>query len=301
MNHLFYPLLGLTLFCGLCALASYMLGRASRAASERVFAITQGVRRITRDKPRPNEFRAKFLQLLALIRSRMGVLDNERLTARLAQAGFKSSSARDIYLLARFLGPLLALILGSFLPGSRISWMIGLPAVCYLAPDIVLSRLVKKRREKIRLSVPDAVDLLVICVDAGLGLDQAMLRAGQELNVSHPEIYEELMQINREQRAGKLRLEAWEAMAKRSELEEIDGFVNMLMQTERFGTPIAKALSNFADGIRQKRRQKAEELAAKTTVKIIFPLVLFIFPSMFIVLLGPAGIGIFRALAEAGQ
>jgi tight adherence protein C len=166
---------------------------------------------------------------------------------------------------------------------------------------MILSRLIKKRREKIRLSVPDAVDLLVICVDAGLGLDQAMLRAGQELNVSHPEIYEELMQINREQRAGKLRLDAWEAMAKRSQLEEIDGFVNMLLQTERFGTPIAKALSNFADGIRQKRRQKAEELAAKTTVKIIFPLVLFIFPSMFIVLLGPAGIGIYRALAAAGK
>jgi tight adherence protein C len=128
-----------------------------------------------------------------------------------------------------------------------------------------------------------------------------MLRVGQELGTSHPEIYEEFMQINREQRAGKLRLEAWQAMAERSQLQEIDGFVNMLMQNERFGTPIARALSTFGDNLRQKRRQHAEELAAKTTVKIIFPLVLFIFPSMFIVLLGPAGINIARGLATSNM
>ena len=109
------------------------------------------------------------------------------------------------------------------------------------------------------------------------------------------------MQINREQRAGKLRLDAWQAMAQRSKLQEIDGFVNMLMQTERFGTPIARALSSYGDGIRLKRRQRAEELAAKTTVKIIFPLVLFIFPAMFIVLLGPAGINIAKGLAQSGN
>jgi tight adherence protein C len=298
---LFYAMMGLTLFCGMAALGSFMLSRASRAASERVYEITRGVREISRTKPSSHGLQQSLMKLFAWLRVQVGVLDDKRMAERLGQAGFKGSMPRDIYLGARYLGPLAALTLGSFLPGSRLSWMIGLPAVFYLAPDMILSRLIKKRREKIRLSVPDAVDLLVICVDAGLGLDQAMLRAGQELNVSHPEIYEELMQINREQRAGKLRLDAWEAMAKRSQLEEIDGFVNMLLQTERFGTPIAKALSNFADGIRQKRRQKAEELAAKTTVKIIFPLVLFIFPSMFIVLLGPAGIGIYRALAAAGK
>jgi tight adherence protein C len=162
-------------------------------------------------------------------------------------------------------------------------------------------RIIRRRREKIRLGIPDAIDLLVICVDAGLGMDQAMLRVGQELGTSHPEIYEEFLQISREQRAGKLRIEAWRAMAERSRLPEMDAFVNMLMQTERFGTPIARALSNFGDTIRQKRRQLAEEMAAKTTVKIIFPLVLCIFPSMFIVLLGPAGIAISRGLTGMGQ
>jgi tight adherence protein C len=164
-----------------------------------------------------------------------------------------------------------------------------------------LTRLVKRRREKIRKSIPDAIDLLVICVDAGLGIDQALLRVGQELGISHPQITEELLQINREQRAGKPRIQAWADMAARSQLPDIDGFANMLLQTERFGTPIARALSTFADTIRLKRRQLAEEMAAKTTVKIIFPLVLFIFPSMFIVLLGPAVLTILRGMSAMTQ
>ena len=161
-----------------------------------------------------------------------------------------------------------------------------------------MTRLIKRRREKIRLGIPDAVDLLVICVDAGLGIDQALLRVGQELGVSHPHITEELLQINREQRAGKPRVQAWVDMAKRSELPDIDAFSTMLLQTERFGTPISRALSTFADNIRLKRRQLAEELAAKTTVKIIFPLVLFIFPSIFIVLLAPAILSIMRGMSS---
>jgi tight adherence protein C len=141
------------------------------------------------------------------------------------------------------------------------------------------------------------VDLLVICVDAGLGLDQAMLRVGVELSISHPEINEEFLQINREQRAGKPRMDAWQSMADRTNLREISSFTSMLSQTEKFGTPIARALSVFADGMRMDRRHRAEELAAKTTVKMIFPLVLFIFPSMFIVLLAPAVLSIGRGLA----
>jgi tight adherence protein C len=173
--------------------------------------------------------------------------------------------------------------------------------VGYLAPSLALTQLVKRRRGKIRRSVPDVVDLLVICVDAGLGIDQALLRVSQELGVSHPQITEELLQINREQRAGKPRIQAWADLAERSEVVEIDAFAAMLLQTERFGTPIARALSSFGDDIRQKRRQLAEELAAKTTVKIIFPLVLCIFPSMFLVLLGPAVLAIMRGMVTMGQ
>jgi tight adherence protein C len=191
---------------------------------------------------------------------------------------------------------LLALGVAAFIPVMRAFWMVALPSAAFIAPNIVLTRLVKRRREKIRRSIPDAIDLLVICVDAGLGIDQALLRVGVELGISHPQITEELLQINREQRAGKPRIQAWDDMAKRSQLPDIDAFASMLLQTERFGTPISRALSLFADTIRQKRRQAAEQMAAKTTVKIIFPLVLFIFPSMFIVLLGPAVLAIMRGM-----
>ncbi|HWF67304.1 MAG TPA: type II secretion system F family protein, partial [Acidobacteriaceae bacterium] len=121
------------------------------------------------------------------------------------------------------------------------------------------------------------------------------------LSISHPEVNEEFLQINREQRAGKPRMEAWQSMADRTKLPDIASFTSMLVQTEKFGTPIARALSTFADGLRQKRRQRAEEMAAKTTVKMIFPLVLFIFPNMFIVLLAPAILSIGRSLAVLGQ
>lgn len=190
---------------------------------------------------------------------------------------------------------------GFSIPFYRSFWIIALPAAAFITPNIVLTRLIKRRREKIRRSIPDAIDLLVICVDAGLGIDQALLRVGQELGISHPQITEELLQINREQRAGKPRTQAWADMAARSQLADIDAFASMLLQTERFGTPIARALSVFADTIRVKRRQLAEQMAAKTTVKIVFPLVFFIFPSLFIVMLAPAVLNIMRGLTGMGQ
>jgi tight adherence protein C len=195
----------------------------------------------------------------------------------------------------------MALGIGMFIPSERYFWMMALPAAAFIAPNITLSRLIKRRREKIRRSIPDTIDLLVICVDAGLGIDQALMRVSQELGITHPQITEELMQINREQRAGKLRTQAWADMASRSQLPDIDAFASMLLQTERFGTPISKALSSFADMIRLKRRQAAEQMAAKTTVKIIFPLVLFIFPSLFIVLLGPAALSIMSSMGAMGK
>jgi tight adherence protein C len=195
----------------------------------------------------------------------------------------------------------LVLIVSSFSPYNRLFAMLALPAVTYLLPDILLHRLIKARREKIRRSIPDAIDLLVICVDAGLGIDQALLRVSHELAGSNQEIAEEFVQINREQRAGKPRVEAWREMAERVNLSEIIAFTSMLTQTERFGTPISRALRTYSDGIRQRRRQAAEEMAAKTTVKIIFPLVLFIFPSIFIVLLGPAILSLMRGGSGLGQ
>ena len=301
MTHLFYLTLGCTIFAAVALLGSFFCTQTSRATMRRIKEVTHRGKRYRRSVPLVKDTGRRVVAIIHWARARAGMSEDIALPERLARAGYKGVLPVDIYVASRILCPLLALLAGSFIPYSRMFWMIALPAVAYLTPNIVLTRMVKGRREKIRKSIPDAVDLLVICVDAGLGIDQALLRVGQELGISHPQITEELLQINREQRAGKPRVQAWLDMAARSELTDVDAFANMLLQTERFGTPLARALSAFADTTRQKRRQLAEEMAAKTTVKIIFPLVLFIFPSMFIVLLGPAALNIIRGMSSMTQ
>lgn len=301
-THLFYFAVLSMIFSAIGLVGCFMLTRTSRAITDRVLQVALGPTARATHGARPSrmsEAQKSVLEWVRWLRARLGLQENVKLVERFEHAGIKSQTARDAYFAARLLGPVAAIAVGSFIPTSnRFAIILALGGLSYLLPDIILTRLVKRRREKIRKGIPDAIDLLVICVDAGLGLDQAMLRVGVELAASHPQINEEFLQINREQRAGKLRLDAWQSMAKRSNLQEVDGLVNMLMQTERFGTPIARALSNYGDNIRLKRRQRAEEMAAKTTVKIIFPLVFFIFPCMFIVLLGPAGITIARGLSN---
>src|SRR5947208_13120443 len=168
----------------------------------------------------------------------------------------------------------------------------------FFAPDFWLNWATNKRRERIRLSLPDGLDFLAICLEAGLGLDQGIIRLGQELRVSHPALSEELLQINFEQRAGGPRIAAWKNFADRVDLESARSFVGMLVQTDRFGTPISKSLGAFSDALRTQRRQKAEELAAKTTIKLLFPLALFIFPSVLIVIATPAFITIGKNLSH---
>jgi tight adherence protein C len=295
MNLLFYMALGTTLFCGFALLASVLLTGKTRAAGARVLEVARG-RTPARAQGRKKLEDRAFL-LIRGLRARIGMAENERLRERFAAAGIKGAQAVETYFAAQMLAPIFGILIGSFIPSNTLFWIAAMVIAGYMFPEVWVDRSIKKRREKIRRSIPDAIDLLVICVDAGLGLDQAMLRSGQELAVSHPEINEEFLQINREQLAGKMRIDAWRSMAKRTKLPDIEAFVNMLIQTERFGTPIARALSSFADGMRLKRRQLAEEKAAKTTVKMIFPLVLFIFPCMFIVLLGPAILSIMHGMS----
>ena len=301
MRYLFYFSLATMIFSVVGLLISFVANGTSRATMRRIREAT-GSKTLSLQR---GSRRAEAGQYLAgrihQLRIRFGMSETTTLRSRITQAGYRGELAADMYIAARVLGPIAGLVAGSLIESNRGFWMISLPAVAYLLPDMLLQHLVRKRREKIRRSLPDAVDLLVICVEAGLGLDQALLRVGQELDVAHPEITAELLQINREQRAGKPRIDAWQDMQKRVELPDLNAFVNMLTQTERFGTPIAKALSQFADGLRLKRRQVAEEMAAKTTVKIIFPLVLFIFPSLFIVLLGPAALTISRGIGALGR
>jgi tight adherence protein C len=301
MTYLFPLAFAATIFLLLALSVAFFATRASRATMQRIYEVTCRGRTYRRPSPLTQTAGRRLFSAIRWVRARLGLPDEADLPQRLANAGHRGTFPAEVYNAARFLCPALALLAGSFIPWQRAFWMIALPAIGFIAPNLVLTRLIKGRREKIRRSIPDAIDLLVICVDAGLGIDQALLRVGQELGVSHPQITEELLQINREQRAGKPRIQAWADMARRSELADIDAFASMLLQTERFGTPIARALSVFADTIRVKRRQLAEQLAAKTTVKIIFPLVFFIFPSIFIVLIGPAVLSILHGMAIVGQ
>ena len=160
----------------------------------------------------------------------------------------------DSFFAAQFGLPLLFAFGGSFIPDNTAFWVFALAIVGYMSPDFWLTRKTGQRRHKIRRSIPDCLDLLVICVDAGLGLDQALLRVGSELAISHPEINEELTQINLEQRAGKPRLEAWQGVAERTQIEEFKAFVSMLVQTDKFGTPILKALNQFSEEIRPEKK-----------------------------------------------
>jgi tight adherence protein C len=301
MTALFNLTFCASIFFALALAVFFFVTRTPRAALQRIREVTYSDRRSRRSVTMGGNASRRFMAMLHWVRAWLGLTADADMPERMANAGYKGTLPADLYTAARIFCPLLALIAGSFIPYNRSFWMFALPAVAFIAPNMALTRLVKLRREKIRKSIPDAIDLLVICVDAGLGIDQALLRVGQELGISHPQITEELLQINREQRAGKPRIQAWTDMAARSELPDIDAFASMLVQTERFGTPIARALSGFADSIRLKRRQLAEEMAAKTTVKIIFPLVLFIFPSIFLVLLGPAVLSIMRGMAAIGQ
>jgi tight adherence protein C len=226
--------------------------------------------------------------------------NDEDLVRRLTLAGYRRETAKDIFLAFKLLLPLILVIAVTFSGIEDIMlYVFVLGALGFFGPDLWLTYAISARREKVAHGLPDAIDLLVICMEAGLGMDQALIRVGQELRISHPELSEELVIINREQRAGKPRVEAWRSLAERMDLDTVRQLVSMLVQTERFGTPVARSLGQFADGLRLQRMQKAEEAAAKTTVKMIFPLVLFIFPSMFVVLLGPAIVSIARNMAGA--
>ena len=174
-------------------------------------------------------------------------------------------------------------------------------ALGYLLPSVVLARIAKRRQHRIRLGLPDALDLLVVAVEAGLGLDQAILRVSQELDFAHPDLCAELGLINLELRAGKGRAEALRNLADRTGVDDVAGLVAMLIQTDKFGTSVAQSLRVHSDTVRTKRRQRAEEAAAKTGVKMVFPLVLCIFPSVYVVTLGPAVIRFIQVLGPMAE
>ena len=212
---------------------------------------------------------------------------------RLIRAGFRKDSAVSFLYGAKVLVPLLLCAIALFTGlGAWNPFMIYAMALGfgYLAPDFWLGREIKKRQAAVRRGLPDVLDLLVICVEAGLGLDQATARTGQELSVAQPALSDELGIVVLEQRAGRPRADAWKHLAERTDVDTVRNLVSMLVQSEQFGTSIAKTLRTHSETLRTQRIQQVEEMAAKTTVKLIFPLVLFIFPCLFLVTLGPAAI-----------
>ncbi|MGI9101714.1 MAG: type II secretion system F family protein [Terriglobales bacterium] len=222
--------------------------------------------------------------------------NDEDMAYRLSLAGFRKPEHIEIYTAAKMLLPVAAIIGATFAGSNFIAVALVGTVLGFLGPDIVVTQMVKRRKEAINHALPDALDLLVICMEAGLGIDQALVRVGEDVRLTCPPLADEFLIINREQRAGKPRLDAWRSMAARVDLEYVRQFVAMLVQTERFGTPIANALGQFADSLRMKRMQAAEELAAKAGLKLLFPLVIFIFPAVFVVLLGPPALNIAKQL-----
>jgi tight adherence protein C len=246
---------------------------------------------------REEEEKPRFQSLVGVLK-RLGekaprsMKETGSLRLRLVQAGFRRDEA-----LTMFFGIRVALALGLFgLFGSSIfvrpNILVALAALGlgYILPGMVLARLAKRRSHRIRLSLADMLDLLVVSVEAGLGLDQALQRVGQELAFAYPELSDELRLINLELRAGKPRSEALRNLADRTGVDDLGSLVTMLIQTDKFGTSVAQSLRVYSETLRTKRRQRAEEAAAKTGVKMVFPLVLCIFPAIWVITIGPAAI-----------
>lgn len=214
---------------------------------------------------------------------------------RLLSAGYRHSKAPALFMAARVLGTAGLLLLTAFLvgiagvdPTLRLLLLIVAGLLGWMIPFIVLKQKIKKRTRALQRGLADAIDILVVCVEAGLGLNQALMRVAEEMDRVSPEISDELTMVTLEMRAGTPRNDAMKNMATRTGLEDVRSWVNMMVQTERFGTSIADSLRVHSDTMRTKRKQRAEEAAAKLTVKMLIPLVLFVFPAMFVIILGPA-------------
>jgi len=292
------PLLAFLFGSLLIAAAAMALAPGAAATIERRLGEVTGTRvKPSADDPGYDRVMIDTLKKFGAIapqsRSEMG-----KLQQKLVTAGYRSHEA-----VAVFFGIRLGCALASF--ALLVTPIVGKPnlpialigcAFGYLLPSMALGRLAKRRQHRIRLGLPDALDLLVVSVEAGLGLDQAIQRVGAELDFAHPDLSDELRLINLELRAGKGRVDALRNLAERTGMDDIVSLVAMLVQTDKFGTSVAQSLRVHSDTVRTKRRQRAEEAAAKTGVKMVFPLVFCIFPAIWVVTIGPAVIKFIQVL-----
>lgn len=231
----------------------------------------------------------------------------QKLQKQLLMAGYFSHNApaiyRSIQLAALFGFPAIAAVTGLLLAQS-FKLVLLCSTVAFIAgfflPRFILNQLIKRRQERLRWGLADALDLMVVSMEAGLGMNAALMRVSEELKEAHPEISGEFEMVNLEIRVGRDRLEALRNLSERTGVDDLRGFVAMLIQADRFGTSIGRAVRIYSESLRTKRRQRAEQAAQKASVKLLFPLTCFLFPTLFIIILGPAALSIMDAFAGGG-
>jgi tight adherence protein C len=259
-----------------------------------------GVSREAEARRRRQSRRQSLQQVLEVVGDRLSKPSNPRMGAvrkQIAEAGYRHDNAVAIYLSIRLLSAAGFLLLGAFLiglvalePSLRLLALLISGLLGWMIPFLVLKRKIRDRKKELARGLADALDLMVVCVEAGLGVNQALLRVAEEMDRVSPPISDELTIVTLEMRAGTPREEALRNLVGRTDNEDIRSWVNMMIQTDRFGTSIADSLRIHSDTLRTKRQQRAEEEAAKLTVKMLIPLVIFVFPAIFIVILGPAAL-----------
>jgi tight adherence protein C len=282
------------------AIAYLALGKRSVTIDQRLRDVVVGQGR--------SEDSAERLQIEAFFR-RIGerapksTAELSKLRVRLIQAGYRRQDALTLFLGLRFAiaVALFALIATPVLVRPNLGVALLAAGFGWVLPGAVLARIAKKRQHRIQLSLADTLDLLVVSVEAGLGLDQALARVAQELAFAHPDLSSELRLVNLELLAGTSRPEALKNLADRTGVDDLRSLTAMLVQNDKFGTSVANSLRVFSETLRTKRRQRAEEAAAKTGVKMVFPLVLCIFPAIWIVTIGPAAIKFVRVLGPMSK
>jgi tight adherence protein C len=273
-----------------------MLARLSTALSPDLARKTKLVRFIELSSKTSQTVITPFEKMLPRSPDEVNVVQK-----RLIRAGYRKESHVNLFYAAKVLVPIslavLATITGAYDFGPFFVYALAF-GLGFLLPDFWLGNRIKARQLKVRMSLPQTLDLMVICIEAGLSIDQATVRVADEIQLSAPALSDELSLVNLEQRAGRPRADAWRNLAERTDVPVVRSLVSILIQADQFGTSVAKTLRVHSDTLRTQRRQQAEEQAAKTTVKLVFPLVFFIFPSLFVVALGPAMIIMFESFEK---